>query len=50
MSVIFYKEIDFLRDRLLTQRDRWITTVVFTLLGGLMAMSRDIKTMLLQED
>ena len=48
MSVIFYKEIGFSKGQIAiySKGIGWITTVVFTLLGGLMAMrAGTIKTM-----
>ena len=40
MSIVFIKKSDFQKDKLqFTQKGLgWITTVMFTLLGGLMAM------------
>ncbi len=48
MSIIFYKEIGFSKGQIAiySKGFGWITTVVFTLLGGLMAMrAGTIKTM-----
>ena len=48
MSIVFYKEIGFSKGQIAIYSKGlgWITTVIFTLLGGLMAMrSGTIKTM-----
>ena len=48
MSIIFYKEIGFSKSEIAIYSKSlgWITTVVFTLLGGIFAMkSGTIKTM-----
>ncbi len=48
MSIVFYKEIGFSKGQIAIYSKGlgWITTVVFTLLGGIMAMSAGtIKTM-----
>jgi PAT family beta-lactamase induction signal transducer AmpG len=48
MSIIFYKEIGFSKDEIAIYSKGlgWITTIVFTLLGGVMAMrAGTIKTM-----
>ena len=48
MSIIFYKELGFSKSQIAIYSKGlgWVTTVVFTLLGGLMAMrSGTIKTM-----
>ncbi len=48
MSIVFYKEIGFSKSEIaiFSKSIGWITTVVFTLLGGLFAMrSGSIKTM-----
>ena len=48
MSIIFYKEIGFSKGQIAiySQGLGWITTVIFTLLGGIMAMrAGTIKTM-----
>ena len=47
MSIVFYKEIGFSNQiAIYSKTFGWITTVIFTLLGGLMAMrAGTIKTM-----
>ncbi len=48
MSIVFYKEIGFSKDQIAIYSKGlgWITTVIFTLLGGMMAMRvGTIKTM-----
>ncbi len=48
MSIVFYKEIGFSKGQIAIYSKGlgWITTVIFTLLGGLMAMrAGTIKTM-----
>ena len=50
MSIVFYKEVGFSKGQIAIYSKGlgWITTVVFTLLGGLMAMrAGTIKTMFL---
>ena len=48
MSIVFYKEIGFSKSEIaiFSKAFGWVTTIVFTLLGGLLAMrSGSIKTM-----
>ena len=48
MSIVFYKEIGFSKGQIAIYSKGlgWITTVIFTLLGGIMAMrAGTIKTM-----
>ena len=47
MSIVFYKEIGFSKGQIAIYSKGlgWITTVIFTLLGGIMASEGTIKTM-----
>ena len=52
MSVIFYKEIGFTKSDigLYSKGFGWLTTVIFTLLGGLFAIRSGVKKLCLSQE